>query len=757
MKKLFFFFFIINSFFLIFSFDSSGSYKGNIQKNSILIQDTMIDTLTYQRTSSNGLEFDGRFFYLANTKENPSYVYKVDYIYGIIDSFVMPHSGYIFGIGIVGENLYISNWTNGTIEKVKKDGTPIGTLTSPGGTQTRGVTSDGKNLYIASINGYIFVTDTLINIIDTIYISSIIGWPMDMAFCLKDSTIWVLDNSSELIKKLDISFNPPIVLDSFYNPEVANVGEGVAFDGNDIWVSTYYGINAYRFDPGYAKTRIAYFENHAPWGLMSNEDVFYKHNVAFHHFNQTEIGSVELSRFQKCIFASQQERTFYETISNNRIKFEDWINDGGILQLNGATYSSHDWSGVEMPFGFTMTLRFSDTLSILSQWHPLLNEFSTDDSTTLIDWNYVSHGGLINLPENSYVIALSADSMDTVLFISKHNKGGIIATTMTIEYAYNNYSNILENVQMYWIYGNSPNILWAVSDNNSPEIIKQIEEYPDFGNIDYMDATNYLLNSKDLSFYDMVLTYPNYEYLDNVVMGDTLLSFVNKGKWVITCGFSWYYSGFNLEGGIMDPLVNPFSSLNGDNHFSLANLGTFISGHPFMNNVTTLQDNYRDYLVFNSGADSVARWNDGEWLLGYRNLPQPSGGVIGLNLVPADWNFLIGSLKGDYIELLHNLFKASELTNIEEISKEENLTIKTKISSITSKIFYASFSEPLKGKINLKIYDKNGRVLKNIDFNGINKEINIDLAKEKFSSDIYFFKIETSKNIVKGKFLFITK
>ncbi len=142
--------------------------------------------------------------------------------------------------------------------------------------------------------------------------------------------------------------------------------------------------------------------------------------------------------------------------------------------------------------------------------------------------------------------------------------------------------------------------------------------------------------------------------------------------------------------------------------------------------------------------------------MGYRNPPQPAGGVIGLNMVPFDLSVSLMFLAGDYIELLH-IFKASELINIEEISKEEKTALKTKVSTITSNIFYATFSEPIKGKINLKIYDKNGRVLKSLDFNGTNKEIVVDLKKEKFSSDIYFFKLETAKNIVKGKFLFITK
>jgi hypothetical protein len=740
--------------------------RNSFEINNYLVSDSVIDTLNSNKIYSTGIEFDGRYFYIANSTPDPAFVYKFDYIYGLIDSFVMPATGNIVGIGIQNNNMYVSNWTSGNIHKLTLSGTPITSIASPSGTDTRGVTSDGTHLYIASTNGssntgFIFVTDTLMNILDTIHIASVIGWPMDIAFCYKDSTLWVIDNADEVAKKLDISVDPPIVLDSLAILNGAtNMVEGIAFDGNDLWISTYYDPQIFRYNLGYAKTRVAYFEDHAPWGCTSNEDILYKNNVAFHYFSELDLPTMDLSSFQKAIFASQQDNSFYQAIADNRTILETWISNGGIFQLNGATFSFDAWDGLVMPGGFSMTFQQIDTATIVSAWHPLLNEPVAIDSSLLVDWGTVFHGRLTGLPADAYNVLLTGDSLSPTLSIFRYGKGGVIATTSTIEYAYiNGYSELNENVDMYWINGCSPNVLWAVAEPNSPIIIKGVEEYPDFGNIDYMDAREFIPNQTDMSLYDVILTYPDYSYSDPKLVGDSLMKHVLNGKWVIICPFSWY-SGWALEGEIMNSIYNPFSSLDGGNHFATANLGAFVAGHEFMNNVTDISSYYRDNLVLNSGADSVARWDDDEWLLGYRNLPGVLGGVVGLNIVPSDNMVLTGDLGGDYVQLLHNVLLVSELTPVEEIAKDGSKNeFKTEITSITAKIFKASFSSPIKNEIKLSVIDKTGRIVSKKSYsNGSGlKEISLDVEKEKISTGVYFFTIESGENLVKGNFLFISK
>jgi len=733
--------------------------------NSVFAIDSIIDTMNTGLTQSTGIEFDGRFYFIVNN--GSAKIYKMDYIYGLLDSFAFPVAGSHMGIGIVNDILYVSNWTTGNIDKMTKTGSLVTSIAAPGATQVRGVTSDGNFLYISSTgganySGYLFVTDTLLNILDTLYIASVIGWPMDMAFCSKDSTLWINDGVTDFAYKLDISVNPPLKLDSIQVPSGStNIGEGIAFDGNDLWMGTFYDPQIFRYDIGYTKTRVAYFEDLAPWSSTSNEDILYKNNVAFHYFSVLDLPTMDLTNFQKAIFPSAQDYNFYQAIADNRTMLETWISDGGIFQLNGATFSAQAWDGLVMPGGFSMTFQQIDTATIVSAWHPLLNEPVAMDSSLLVDWGTVFHGRLTNLPAGAYNVLLTGDSLAPTLSIFRYGKGGVIATTSTIEYAYDNgYSELNENVDMYWINGCSPNVLWAVAEPNSPIIIKAVEEYPDFGNIDYMDARAFIPNQTDMALYDVILTYPDYSYSDAELVGDSLFRHVANGKWVVTCGWSWYTSGNYLGGDIMESNYNPFSSLDGSNRFADANLGAFVAGHEFMNNVTDISSYFRDNLVLNTGADSVARWDDGEWLLGYKNLPGILGGIVGLNIVPTDDYVNSGDLGGDYIQMVHNVLLVSELTPVEEIAIDgKSNEFKTEITSITAGIFRASFSSPVKEHTILSVYDKTGRVVFEKDFfnaNGL-KEVSFDALKENVSSGVYFFRVSSGKNLVKGKFLYISK
>lgn len=764
MKKAFFSFFVV--FIFVFSFSDQGisnsSGAGVLNNyygiNSVSALDSTIDTLSSSHTTSNGLAYDGRYFYLANNAASPSTIYKIDYVEGVVAGFTMPAAGNTFGIGIVRNNLYIADWTNGNICKLSKTGVSLATYTSPGGTSTRGVTSDGTDLFIASTAGYIFRTDTLLNILDTLHISTVIGWPMDLAYIPNDSSLWVIDNSSHIVKKLNIQTDPPTVVDSFTVPNgITNTEEGIAFDGNDLWVSTYSDSLIFRFDPGYSKTRIALFMDRLPWGFESNEEILCENNLAYHLYKTSDMGAADLSKFTKAIIAGCQPNSLYVKMCDSRTWWESWISQGGVLQIGGATYVSDQWSGNIMPGGATMTTLGSDTSAIRKEWHPLLFYPETVTSSDLTGWGNVNHGYFENMPEGAYNILLTPDSANPTLSIYRHGKGGIIYSSLTLEYGYDyGYSDILKNIDLYWAYGASPNVLWAVADGPAYDFSKEIDEYEDFGNIDYMDCRNVIPTMEDLSMYDVVLTYPNYSYMSDTATGDSLAEFADDGGWVITCGWSWYSSGNSLQGKVMSTWYNPFYSPSGENHYSGSVLGWFDNTSPLVSGVDSLYAYYRDSLALNLAADTVSKWDDGEYLIGYRDFTGSRGGVIGFNLVPSETHASGGMISGNYIRQLHNLMLVSELTPVEEIAKKQGIkTIDTKISSITSGVFSAHFSSPVKGSVKLSIVDKTGRIVASKEYSSSKglTQISFNASSISLASGVYFFNIETENQIVKGKFL----
>jgi len=739
---------------------SAYSVKGTKYANTI-------DSFPAPRTQNNGLEWDGRYLWLVSNNGSgaAATVNAIDPEDGSVDTtWDMPTTGNCMGIGFVNGIMYIADWTNGMIRKVTKTGTLINSLSAPGGTNIRGVTSDGQYLYIASTGGAsnndtLYKVDTLMNIQQQWYIGSIIGWPMDIAYVGKDGTIWVTDDVDHLLKQIDISGTTPVLLNSYALPgdPASNFEEGIAFDGSDMWFNTFYGDKIYRIDVGYSLARVALFQDREPWGFRSNKDILYANGIPFKVFTSSDMGNADLSIYTKAIISSAQPGSLYQHIETNRTWWENWISNGGVFELNGAEYTGDDWSGLLMPGGFTSFKQNNDTVNIVSSWHPIVKNPNDIPDSTLNNWYYSTHGYLQNLPPDAYEIIRDSVPDAPAAAIFRLGNGGVIATMQPLEYAYDySYSPILENVILYWVYGVSPNILMAISDYDQPNTRNSLIAYPDIGNVDHMNTNNYTPTMKDLSLYDVIFTWPNSSHLDKDALGDTLAAFVDNGKWVITCAWSWYTQGNSLGGAIMSPTYTPFNSPTGGNHYAAANLGWYDPAHPIMNGVTAVSDQYRDSLVINPGADSVAKWDDGEWFIATMDVPYPAGGVVGFNGVPGDY----GTWTGDMMLLLHNAITWAEASGIDDnpiVSIDKNLEI-LKVSPnpfVHSTRVYFEISNP--GNVKFKIFNVAGQRVaeynriekttgrKSITWDGRNKNGN------PVSSGVYFYSIELNGDRVTGK------
>ena len=193
-------------------------------------------------------------------------------------------------------------------------------------------------------------------------------------------------------------------------------------------------------------------------------------------------------------------------------------------------------------------------------------------------------------------------------------------------------------------------VLLLVADTDQPTLRTILQVFPDIDSVDYFDARASTPTLSQLLAYEAVITWPNSSYLDEVATGDTLSAYVDRGGAVVCGAWCWFTNGNSLGGEIMSPSYNPFTG-NGGNHYSVANLGWNNASHPIMNGVSAVSDQYRDSLSLNPGvllsalgSDSVAKWDDGEWLVG------TLGRVVYVNAVPGDgygWT-------GDLITLFHN-------------------------------------------------------------------------------------------------------
>ena len=109
--------------------------------------------------------------------------------------------------------------------------------------------------------------------------------------------------------------------------------------------------------------------------------------------------------------------------------------------------------------------------------------------------------------------------------------------------------------------------------------------------------------------YDVVVTWSNYSYENQVTMGDVLADYVDEGHGVILGNFVWYGPTFSLAGRIQKPGYSPLEQL-GESLYETACLGDH-QDHPIMADVTTACDFYRDNTTVEAGATLVASWDDG--------------------------------------------------------------------------------------------------------------------------------------------------
>ncbi len=723
---------------------------------------TTLDSFDLTQTGNNGSEWNGRYIYIVKSvsHSDSSIVQVFDPEIGmVVDEWKMPFIGACMGMAFVKNAIYVVDWTNGYIRKVSLiTQSLLATYAAPGGANARGLTSNGVDLYIgvASTADTIYKTDTLTNIIDSWYIGSFCAWVMDLAYAGRDETIWLTDDVTRQIMKVDISGPSAVQLEAFTPPgnPGANLVEGISFDGSDLWFNTYNLARIYRLDGEYSHSRIALFQEQEPWGHRSIKDILYDSGIPFKVFGMDDMGSADLSIYTKAVIASAQDREMFDSIATYKTWWENWVSNGGVLEINGAVYSSEAWDGLIMPGDFSCVWRGSQIVGITSTWHPMVNypHFIFDDS--LDNWNFSTHGYLTNLADFYTVIVDDLNS--TVLAIKRLGDGGIIATMQTLEHGWYWFGcPILENVIKYWQFGVTENILFAISDADQTWMRNTLmTRYQEIGNVDYLDGRIYTPEVEGLLMYDAVLTYPNYAYQDEVAMGDTLASYVDAGGNVVTGGWCWYTSGNNLAGAIMDPAYNPFYNPTGGNHISWAGLG-WNAVHPMMLGITSVSAVYRDYLAINPGADTVAKYDDGEYLLGYKT--NPSGGVVvGLNLVPADslnywWS-------GQGVRLVKNAlhWAATSGVDIEEEEDFADFRILEISGSILRDKGWLRYHLNSPGKVSFRIFDVSGRVVYSKDLeHPVSGRNTLDFNVSRLVSGPYFLHLTSGKGELTKKVIVV--
>ncbi|RLF02781.1 MAG: hypothetical protein DRJ64_08965, partial [Thermoprotei archaeon] len=218
----------------------------------------------------------------------------------------------------------------------------------------------------------------------------------------------------------------------------------------------YYPVYPYKYGHMYSFynssnqiRKVAIFKDNNPWDITPDptETILASHGISYTVFDSSDMGNVDLSQFDKVIISSDQTDATYNAISSHLSWFENYVADGGILEIHAAGQGWHDGNWSVMPGGFKWHPEYNDGVDIVTS-HPILNYPNVITDDELDNWFYSAHGYLYNLPSGSQVILTSGG--EPVFVISPWGSGEIIITTQTLEWGYNEgYSKFLENVILY--------------------------------------------------------------------------------------------------------------------------------------------------------------------------------------------------------------------------------------------------------------------------------------------------------------------
>jgi len=210
--------------------------------------------------------------------------------------------------------------------------------------------------------------------------------------------------------------------------------------------------NNYVIRPVWKNKRAALFKD--DWyGFPANEIALNGSSYFYEVFNSSYFGSIDLMQYDKVIIAGMQDQTFYHKVSDYFYWFDDYVYNGGLLEMH---ISPLDWiDGLYLPC--SLGFHSSDSSVILDEEdaeHPLLNSPNILSESELFACGYFD--GPYDIDNYTNVIGWDYDNRPVWMEFSC-GYGAVVATTIPMERLYYVFnitdgaegSLVLENSVLY--------------------------------------------------------------------------------------------------------------------------------------------------------------------------------------------------------------------------------------------------------------------------------------------------------------------
>lgn len=530
---------------------------------------------------------------------------------------------------------------------------------------------------------------------------------------------------------------------------IATKGKVVGINGNPGDYGAYTGDmvllfhNAVVWTQGVAEYAI--FQDTDPWGSTSNPDILSAHGILFDVHGSADMGVVNLSQYRKVIISSAQANAFYVTLSANRAWFESYIDNGGVLEFHGATYTTESWAGLTMPTGFTCASQTTtDAISIQHAGHPLVLIPNIITDAELDGWNFSAHSYLMDLLPGYDEVLHHDDANEPSLIVQRYGAGWVIATMNTLEWAHaNGYSAILENALLWF-----PGAEYAIFQEWDPWGHSSNQEILDANGIMWDMFGPWHMAHADLSMYTKVVISSQQDtfFYDSIAAHRTRFETYMANGGVLefhgaTYGF-WDWSGL--------PMPTGFTSAFGTSN----SVSIQAPGHPILTTPHVIGDIELDDWNYSTHGDLVSLVPGHTEILRNDSTGAPTLAVLdwGAGWLIATMNTLEFGYGNGRSPLLENVLLYMPTVGIEEVPSVSDISVialhqnrPNPFEGETS----IGYHIPSSGHISLKLYDKAGRLVRTL-VDGVERLgparvawDGRDEAGKKVAAGVYFYSLET--------------
>jgi hypothetical protein len=197
-----------------------------------------------------------------------------------------------------------------------------------------------------------------------------------------------------------------------------------------------------------AGTAFLLIQDVLPWEVNANEEALIATGRSYDVANSATLATLDLSEYRCILYASDQPNSYYQNITTNIAKIENWVSNGGFLIAHVCDWGwiGGDWTGLHiLPGNVTHAAQqYHDDLTILDPTHCKVEGLAPD---YFDGWSASTHGWLTNLPAGTNKVVVVAGTTDPTYIDYDHGLGHVEATMQTVEWGYSNLGRpgLLEN------------------------------------------------------------------------------------------------------------------------------------------------------------------------------------------------------------------------------------------------------------------------------------------------------------------------